>query len=104
MSLRKPVAGEIDVHYGQAYVESGPDAAPDLHDCFAGQRSGLCGATVPGHLFLITGLHTGAVGGRGRVGPRARHPPRRRTEGRPRREADVRTRGVDPARARTARP
>jgi hypothetical protein len=49
------------VHYGQIYVESSEDFA-DLGECFAGQRNGLCGAAVPGKLFLITGLHTGKVG------------------------------------------
>ncbi|MBF4999452.1 hypothetical protein IRT45_20090 [Nocardia sp. BSTN01] len=33
-----------------------------MHDAFAGQSSGLCGAAVPGALFLRTGLHSGAVG------------------------------------------
>ena len=29
---------------------------------FRGQANGLCGAAVPGLLFLITGLHTGHFG------------------------------------------
>ncbi|WP_240687293.1 hypothetical protein [Amycolatopsis suaedae] len=33
-----------------------------LHEAFAGQRNGLCGAAEPGALFLVTGLHTGKVG------------------------------------------
>ncbi|WP_432885700.1 hypothetical protein ACQPYH_01985 [Kribbella sp. CA-245084] len=49
------------VAYAQIYVESGEEYA-DLGECFAGQRNGLCGAAVPGKLFLITGLHTGRVG------------------------------------------
>ncbi len=49
------------VHYGQIYVRSGDDD-PDLEECFAGQGNGLCGAALPGILFLITGLHTGHVG------------------------------------------
>jgi hypothetical protein len=49
------------VHYGQIYVESGDDC-PDLAECFGGQSNGLCGAAMPGILFLITGLHTGRVG------------------------------------------
>ncbi|MFD7296630.1 hypothetical protein ACFV9W_25355 [Streptomyces sp. NPDC059897] len=61
-AVRRPVAGEIQLHYGQAYIESGSDFAPELQETFAGQRSGLCGAAVPGFLFLITGLHTGDVG------------------------------------------
>jgi hypothetical protein len=58
----RPVDGEVSVHYGQIYVESRDEDSVDLHDCFAGQTSGLCGAAVPGMLFLITGLHTGDVG------------------------------------------
>src|SRR5215472_12718518 len=49
------------VHYGQIYVQSGEDY-PDLAECFGGQSNGLCGAAMPGMLFLITGLHTGEVG------------------------------------------
>lgn len=53
--------GKLLVHYGQAYVLA-PECdmlAPE--DAFALQRNGLCGAAVPGGLFLTTGLHTGYV-------------------------------------------
>jgi hypothetical protein len=62
--MRTVVDGEVHVHYGQMYVhsEGGDPFEGDLTACFAGQRNGLCGAAVPGTLFLITGLHTGAVG------------------------------------------
>ena len=50
---------EIHVHYGQFYVESRSDAFFDLNESLGGQANGLCGAAVPGLLFLITGLHTG---------------------------------------------
>ncbi|WP_405688702.1 hypothetical protein [Streptomyces sp. NBC_00057] len=61
--MRRPVTGEVHVHYGQIYVESDPDSAnPDLSEAFAGQSGGLCGAAVPGVLWLVTGLHTGSVG------------------------------------------
>jgi hypothetical protein len=62
--MRTVVHGEIYVHYGQMYVhsEGGATFEGDLPACFAGQRNGLCGAAVPGTLFLITGLHTGEVG------------------------------------------
>ncbi|WP_409467438.1 hypothetical protein [Streptomyces sp. HC307] len=61
--MRRPVTGEVHVHYGQVYVESDPESAnPDLSEAFAGQSGGLCGAAVPGVLWLITGLHTGNVG------------------------------------------
>lgn len=56
--------GEVWVHYAQAYVESlhaDERVYPDLAACFAGQSNGLCGAAVPGVLFLNTGLHTGKV-------------------------------------------
>ncbi|MFI9408065.1 hypothetical protein [Nocardia sp. NPDC052316] len=55
--------GEVGVSYSQIYVESDPgDFGPRMHEAFAGQSSGLCGAAVPGALFLSTGLHTGDVG------------------------------------------
>ncbi|WP_030226755.1 hypothetical protein [Streptomyces sp. NRRL WC-3626] len=61
--MRRPVAGEVHVHYGQIYVESDPDGfGPGLAEAFAGQGAGLCGAAVPGALWLTTGLHTGDVG------------------------------------------
>lgn len=62
--MRTVVHGDVHVHYGQIYVhsEGGEDFEGDLSACFAGQVNGLCGAAVPGTLFLITGLHTGHVG------------------------------------------
>ncbi|MFI1828138.1 hypothetical protein ACH41E_17065 [Streptomyces sp. NPDC020412] len=60
--MRKPVTGKVHVHYGQIYVHSDPDnTIPDLSEAFAGQRVGLCGAAVPGTLWLVTALHTGDV-------------------------------------------
>lgn len=59
--MRTLMAGNAWVHYGQIYVQSGTDL-PELSECFGGQENGLCGGAVPGYLFLITGLHTGAVG------------------------------------------
>ena len=59
--MRKPVGGEVFVHYGQLYVVSEEGAYPDLHEAFRGQGIGLCGAAEAGSLFLITGLHTGDV-------------------------------------------
>lgn len=54
--------GELHVHYGQFYVESRTDDYfDDLAEARAGQVNGLCGAAVPGLLFLTTGLHTGNV-------------------------------------------
>ncbi|WP_345665699.1 hypothetical protein [Streptomyces venetus] len=61
--VRRPVEGEVHVHYGQIYVESDPDTfGPGLAEAFAGQSAGLCGAATPGALWLSTGLHTGDVG------------------------------------------
>ncbi|MFL9652166.1 hypothetical protein ACJ7VE_00440 [Streptomyces sp. PB17] len=61
--MQRPVTGEVRVEYSQIYVESGPDAVgPGLAEAFGGQSSGLCGAAVPGALWLQTGLHTGNVG------------------------------------------
>ncbi|WP_244204133.1 hypothetical protein [Streptomyces africanus] len=61
--MRRPVEGEVHVHYGQIYVETDPDCfGPGLAEAFAGQRAGLCGAATPGALWLNTGLHTGSVG------------------------------------------
>ncbi|MDR7084999.1 hypothetical protein J2X01_004319 [Arthrobacter ginsengisoli] len=53
--------GRLWVHYGQAYVVSGPVFDYDLEASFRGQSNGLCGASSPSLLFLITGLHTGHV-------------------------------------------
>ncbi|MFJ8467450.1 hypothetical protein [Streptomyces swartbergensis] len=61
--MRRPVEGEVHVHYGQIYVETDPDNFElGLAEAFAGQRAGLCGAATPGALWLNTGLHTGDVG------------------------------------------
>ena len=60
--VRMVFDGEVGVHYGQCYVESGDDPPwGDLAACFGGQRNGLAGAKVPGFVWLITGLHTGEV-------------------------------------------
>jgi hypothetical protein len=53
--------GQLYVHYGQAYVNSSENHDLYLEDAFRGQTNGLCGAALPGALFLITGLHTGGV-------------------------------------------
>ncbi|MEV5549841.1 hypothetical protein AB0L35_27535 [Streptomyces sp. NPDC052309] len=62
--MRTVYSGELHVHYGQFYVDSRRDDGcdPAGWDVRAGQANGLCGAAVPGHLFLTTGLHTGRVG------------------------------------------
>jgi hypothetical protein len=54
--------GRLYVHYGQAYVLARDHNGEGLEESFLGQSNGLCGAAVPGMLFLITGLHTGQVG------------------------------------------
>lgn len=61
--MRRPVVGEVHVSYSQIYVQSDPDGTnPGLGEAFAGQSGGLCGAAVPGALWMVTGLHTGSVG------------------------------------------
>ncbi|WP_202874887.1 hypothetical protein [Kribbella kalugense] len=59
--MRTLMSGPAWVAYAQIYVESADNSA-GLGECFGGQRNGLCGAAVPGMLFLITGMHTGDVG------------------------------------------
>ncbi|MFG1628343.1 hypothetical protein [Kribbella sp. NPDC049227] len=59
--MRTLTTGSVGVHYSQLYVQS-HEFVSDLGASFAGQQNGLCGAAVPGALFLITGLHTGDVG------------------------------------------
>ena len=59
--MRTLMSQAAQAHYGQFYVDSAEDM-PAMDECFAGQRNGLCGAAVPGFLFLITGRHTGVVG------------------------------------------
>lgn len=59
--MTRVFAGDVHVDYSQAYVQ-----APGMHGyspeaAFAGQVNGLCGAQLPGLLFLTTGLHTGRV-------------------------------------------
>lgn len=54
---------EVSVHYGQMYAESaGHEFQGGMAASFQGQVNGLCGAAVPGFLFLLTGTHTGRVG------------------------------------------
>ncbi|MFF2535145.1 hypothetical protein [Streptomyces cyaneofuscatus] len=61
--MRRPVVGEVHVHYGQIYVQSDPGGTNSgFGEAFAGQSGGLCGAAVPGALCMVTGLHTGSVG------------------------------------------
>ena len=55
--------GDAHVDYAQIYVRPGWEAFEDpLTGNFRGQVNGLCGAAEPGHLYMITGLHTGHVG------------------------------------------
>ncbi len=54
-------AGNVEVQYGQAYIELDGSFDGAMDDCFVGQRNGLCGAQKPAILFLMTGLHTGIV-------------------------------------------
>ncbi|MFH8976254.1 hypothetical protein [Streptomyces sp. NPDC017890] len=61
--MRTVYSGELHVSHGQFYVDSRRDGGgPGRPPACAGQTNGLCGAAVPGHLLLVTGLHTGRVG------------------------------------------
>jgi hypothetical protein len=54
----------VFVDYGQYYLVLGDlDDAPDweMDDCFAGQVNGLCGAAVPGVVFLMASRTLGEV-------------------------------------------
>jgi hypothetical protein len=59
--MRTVLSKDVEVDYWQIYVVSGDDQ-PDIENSFGGQRNGLCGAAMPGYLFLVTGLHSGEVG------------------------------------------
>lgn len=53
--------GEVDVDYSQTYLKAPEVIDYSLEAAFAGQTNGLCGAAIPGLLFLTTGLHTGVA-------------------------------------------
>lgn len=55
-------AGNVEVQYGQAYIELDGKFDGAMDACFRGQSNGLRGAQIPAILFLMTGLHTGVVG------------------------------------------
>ncbi|MEZ0492125.1 hypothetical protein AB2L28_07725 [Kineococcus sp. TBRC 1896] len=53
---------QVPVHYG--FINLQPDDAEvelDHTSSRGGQANGLCGATFPGQLHMVTGLHTGPV-------------------------------------------
>ena len=58
--MRVLFEGRVPVDYGQVYVTS--RELPDMSAAFAGQVNGVCGAGVPGTLFLMAGTHYGHVG------------------------------------------
>jgi hypothetical protein len=60
--MTRVFSGPLHVAYCQAYVYGLDRYDNKMEDCFRAQENGLCGAGVPGALFLITGLHTGLVG------------------------------------------
>lgn len=55
-------SGNVEVQYGQFYIELDGSFDGAMDRCFLGQNNGLCGAQMPTILFLMTGLHTGIVG------------------------------------------
>ncbi|MBM2623158.1 hypothetical protein JIG36_47445 [Actinoplanes sp. LDG1-06] len=52
--------GPVPIAYGQVYVTSF-DGSYAMEGHFAGQRNGLCGAVIPGDLFLTVGTRDGDV-------------------------------------------
>lgn len=60
MSSRVLLSGGVHVHYAQVYVEP-PGELTDMTAALRGQVNGICGSSQEGHLFLVTGLHTGLV-------------------------------------------
>lgn len=55
--------GELTTDYHQYYVTSGlHDERDPVTAAFAGQTNGLCGAAIPGFLFMTTALQYGPVG------------------------------------------
>lgn len=48
------------VEYGFIELTGGTELA-DLHLARQGQRNGICGAKVAGHLSMVTGTHTGSI-------------------------------------------
>jgi hypothetical protein len=59
--MTRVFSGPLHIYYGQVYVYGRDRLISNMEDCFRGQENGLCGARVPGALFLITGLNTGLV-------------------------------------------
>ena len=53
--------GPVWTSYGQLIFRTGSKALPLPTEAFLGQVNGLCGAAVPGTLFLVTGTHTGEI-------------------------------------------
>ncbi|MGA4541343.1 hypothetical protein ACPA54_15280 [Uniformispora flossi] len=59
--MRTVFDGDVDVAYMSMYVDARDDWARSLGSAVGGQENGICGAAEPGHLQLITGMHTGHV-------------------------------------------
>ncbi|RFA14989.1 hypothetical protein B7R22_07585 [Subtercola boreus] len=53
--------GTVFTSYGQLHLVSGDEEPPPPDGAFFRQANGLCGAAVPGALFLVTGTHTGDI-------------------------------------------
>jgi len=51
----------VTVEYGQLFLSAEDADAPVPELAFAGQANGLCGAAVPGTLYLVTGLQHGEI-------------------------------------------
>lgn len=53
--------GLVSTSYAQMTLVTGWVEPPIPNDAFVGQVNGLCGAIVPGALFLVTGTRTGTI-------------------------------------------
>jgi hypothetical protein len=62
LNMTRVFEGIVWVAYSQIYVHDRLNMMETMEAHFQGQANGLCGAAVPGTLFLVTGLHTGQVG------------------------------------------
>ncbi|GAA4965738.1 hypothetical protein GCM10023205_32660 [Yinghuangia aomiensis] len=59
--MRTVFDGDVDVAYMSMYVDARDDWARSLGNAVGGQENGICGAAEPGHLHLMTGMHTGHI-------------------------------------------
>lgn len=58
-------SSNLSINYGQFYItpdeENFDEDAWDTDEAFKDQKNGICGASVKGHLFFITGIQDGTI-------------------------------------------